>query len=72
MFIYVDALCLLPLTMYPKTHTHTHTHTHTYIMKITSINTHGLTGQGAPPWSSGSELDHKSLAPLFESRGGHI
>ena len=29
MFRYVDALCLLPLTMYPKTHTHTHTHTHT-------------------------------------------
>jgi len=23
MFIYVDALCLLPLYMYPKTHTHT-------------------------------------------------
>ena len=26
MFRHVDALCLLPLTMYPKTHTHTHTH----------------------------------------------
>jgi len=24
MFRYVDALSLLPLTLYPKTHTHTH------------------------------------------------
>ena len=31
MFRYVDALCLLPLTMYPKTHTHTHTHIYIYI-----------------------------------------
>ena len=29
MFRYVDALCMLPLYMYPKTHIHTHTHTHT-------------------------------------------
>jgi len=26
MFRYVDALCLLPLTMYPKTHTRVHAH----------------------------------------------
>ena len=26
----------------------------------------------APPWSSGSVLDHKSLPPVFESRRGHI
>ena len=25
-----------------------------------------------PPWSSGSVLDHRSLPPVFESRGGHI
>ncbi|KAK2145685.1 hypothetical protein LSH36_663g01002 [Paralvinella palmiformis] len=27
---------------------------------------------GAPPWSSGSVLDHGSLPPVFESRRGHI
>ena len=27
---------------------------------------------GAPPWSSGSMLDHRSLPPMFESRRGHI
>jgi len=27
---------------------------------------------GAPPWSSGSVLDHRSLPPVFESRRGHI
>ena len=27
---------------------------------------------GAPPWSSGSVLDHKSLPPVFESWPGHI
>jgi len=27
---------------------------------------------GAPPWSSGSVLDHRSLPPVFESRSGHI
>ena len=27
---------------------------------------------GAPPWSSGSLLDHRSLPPVFESRRGHI
>ena len=37
--------------------THTHTHTHTHT---------------APAWSSGSALDHRSLAPVFESRRGHI
>ena len=26
----------------------------------------------APPWSSGSVLDHRSLPPVFESRRGHI
>ena len=26
----------------------------------------------APPWSSGSVLDHRSLPPAFESRRGHI
>ena len=26
----------------------------------------------APPWSSGSVLDHRSLPPGFESRRGHI
>jgi len=26
----------------------------------------------APPWSSGSVLDHRSLQPVFESRRGHI
>ena len=26
----------------------------------------------APPWSSGSVLDHRSLPPVFESRGEHI
>jgi len=26
----------------------------------------------APPWSSGSVLDHISLPPVFESRRGHI
>jgi len=34
MFRYVDALCLLPLYMYPKTnntHTETHTHIHTRV-----------------------------------------
>ena len=29
MFRYFDALCLLPLYMYPKTHTAYYTHTHT-------------------------------------------
>ena len=32
MFRYVDALCLLPLYMYPKTHTHTHTHTRIFVL----------------------------------------
>ena len=27
---------------------------------------------GAPPWSIGSVLDHRSLPPVFESRRGHI
>jgi len=27
---------------------------------------------GAPPWSSGSMLDHRSLPPMFEYRRGHI
>ena len=27
---------------------------------------------GAPPWSSGSVLDYRSLPPVFESRRGHI
>ena len=27
--------------------------------------------EGAPPWSSGSVLDHRSLPPVFESRRGH-
>ena len=27
---------------------------------------------GAPPWSSGSVLDHRSQPPGFESRSGHI
>ena len=27
---------------------------------------------GAPPWSSSSVLDHRSLPPGFESRSGHI
>jgi len=27
---------------------------------------------GAPPWSSGSVLDPRSLPPVFESRRGHI
>jgi len=27
---------------------------------------------GAPPWSSSSVLDHRSLPPLFESRRQHI
>jgi len=27
---------------------------------------------GAPPWCSGSVLDHRSLPPVFESRRGHI
>ena len=27
---------------------------------------------GAPPWSSDSVLDHRSLPPVFESRCGHI
>ena len=27
---------------------------------------------GAPPWSSGSVLDHRLLPPVFESRRGHI
>ena len=27
---------------------------------------------GAPPWSSGSVLDHILLPPVFESRRGHI
>ena len=26
----------------------------------------------APPWSSGSVLDHRSLPPVFASRRGHI
>ena len=26
----------------------------------------------APPWSSGSVLDHRSLPPVFESRRGHV
>ena len=26
----------------------------------------------APPWSSGSVLDHRSLPPVFESQRGHI
>ena len=26
----------------------------------------------APPWSSGSVLNHRSLPPVFESRRGHI
>jgi len=37
MFRYVDALYLLPLYMYPKTHAHAHTHIHTHIHTI--INT---------------------------------
>ena len=27
---------------------------------------------GAPPWSSGSVLDHRSLPPVFKSWRGHI
>ena len=27
---------------------------------------------GAPPWSSGSVLDHRSLPPVIKSRRGHI
>jgi len=27
---------------------------------------------GAPPWSSGSVLDYRSLPPVFKSRHGHI
>ena len=38
MFRYVDASCLLPLCVYPKTHTHTNTHTHTHTN--THTNTH--------------------------------
>ena len=26
----------------------------------------------APPWYSGSVLDHRSMPPVFESRRGHI
>ena len=29
-------------------------------------------GGGAPPWYSGSMLDHRSLPPVFKSRRGHI
>ena len=42
---------------------HTHIHTHTWLP---------YTLVGAPPWSSGSVLDHRSLPPVFESRRGHI
>ena len=28
--------------------------------------------EGAPPWSSSSVLDHRSLPPMFESQHGHI
>jgi len=43
MFRYVDPLCLLPLTMYPKTHRYTHTytynaHTPTHTHTHSSIN----------------------------------
>ena len=31
-----------------------------------------INAKGAPPWSSGSVLDHRSLPPVFESRRGHI
>ena len=31
-----------------------------------------LAGDGGPPWSSDSVLDHKSLPPVFESRRGQI
>jgi len=27
---------------------------------------------GAPPWCSGSVLDHISLSPVLESRRGHL
>ena len=30
------------------------------------------TRRWAPPWSSGSVLNHRSLPPVFESRRGHI
>ena len=35
---------------------------------ITSVKT--LRNLGAPSWSSGSVLDHRSLPPVFESRRG--
>jgi len=38
------------------------------IIIIISIVTH----LGAPPWSSGSVLDHRSLPPVFESWRRHI
>ena len=38
-----------------------------YIYKYTSYYV-----LGAPPWSSGSVLNHWSLPPVFESRRGYI
>ena len=36
MFRYVDALCMLPLDMYPKTHTHTHIDARRRIIKLSA------------------------------------
>ena len=37
MFRYVDALCLLPLYMYPKTHTHMKGKKHIYCSLIVKV-----------------------------------
>ena len=52
---------------------HARTHTAAEMLKASPIYIYILPfNMGAPPWSSGSVLDHRSLPPVFESRRGHI
>jgi len=46
-------------------------HTHARARAHTNRNKQKHTRTWAPPWSSGSVLDRRSLPPVFETRRGH-